>query len=186
MIARSRRWGSGGPRGAASALAHAALARAPGRSGPRDAAVTAAVLISVYNGDRQTADRYREALDEAGGQYFQADRLTDEAGAKGGVLFGYEGSPSWVFVTVDPAHRGAAKTAELVTRDARTIPLRGFELDRRGTWVGRFPSTSTRSSRFGCSERVPGTSCRPTFGSIAWLDIEQAIRTRRTDEIPRR
>jgi hypothetical protein len=103
------------------------------------AAVTAAVLISVYDGDRQTADRYRDALDEAGGQYFQADRLVDEAGAKGGVVFGYEGSPSWVFVTVDPAHRGAAKTAELVTRGARTIPLRGFELDRRGTWGGTIP-----------------------------------------------
>jgi Putative zinc-finger len=103
------------------------------------AAVTAAVLIGVYNDDRQTADRYREALDAAGGQYFQADRLGDEAGAKHGVVFGYEGSPSWVFVTVDHAHRGAAKTAELVTRNARTIPLHGFELDRRGTWGGTIP-----------------------------------------------
>jgi hypothetical protein len=103
------------------------------------AAVTAAVLIGVYNDDRQTADRYREALDEAGGQYFQADRLADEAGARGGVVFGYEGSPSWLFVTVDPAHRGAVKTAELVTRDGRTIPVRGFDLDRSGTWGGTIP-----------------------------------------------
>jgi hypothetical protein len=103
------------------------------------AAVTAAVLIGVYNDDRQTADRYREALDEAGGQYFQADRLADEAGARGGVVFGYEGSPSWLFVTVDPAHRGAVQTAELVTRDGRTIPLRRFELDRSGTWGGTIP-----------------------------------------------
>jgi Putative zinc-finger len=103
------------------------------------AAVTAAVLIGVYDDDRQTADRYREALDEAGGQYFQADRLADEAGARSGVVFGYEGSPSWVFVTVDPTHRGAVKTAELVTRDGRTIPLRGFELDPSGTWGGRIP-----------------------------------------------
>jgi hypothetical protein len=103
------------------------------------AAVTTAVLIGVYGDDRQTADRYREALDEAGGQYFQADRLADEAGARGGVVFGYEGSPSWVFVTLDPAHRGAVKTAELVTRDGRTIRLRGFELDRSGTWGGAIP-----------------------------------------------
>jgi hypothetical protein len=54
-------------------------------------------------------------------------------------VFGYEGSPSWVFATVDPAHRGAVKTAELVTRDGRTIPLRGFELDRSGTWGGTIP-----------------------------------------------
>jgi hypothetical protein len=103
------------------------------------AAVTAAVLIAVYSDDRQTANRYREALDQAGGQYFQADRLADEAGASGGVVFGYEGSPSWVFVTVYPAHRNAVQTAALVTRDGRTIPLRGFELDRRGTWGGTIP-----------------------------------------------
>jgi Putative zinc-finger len=103
------------------------------------AAVTAAVLIGVYNDDRQTADSYREALDEAGGRYFQADRLADEAGAKGGVVFGYEGSPSWIFMTVDQGHRGAVKTAELETSDGRTIPLRGFELDRNGTWGGSIP-----------------------------------------------
>jgi hypothetical protein len=100
------------------------------------AAITAGVLIGVYNDDRQTADRYRAALEEAGGQYFQADRLADEAGARGGVVFGYEGSPSWIFVTVDPAHRGTVKTAELVTSDGRAIPVRRFELDRSGTWGG--------------------------------------------------
>ena len=103
------------------------------------AAVTAAVLIGVYNDDRQTADNYRETLDEAGGQKFQAYRLADEAGTRSGVVFGYEGSPSWVFVTVHPAQRDAVRTAELVTGDGRTIPLRGFELDRSGTWGGTLP-----------------------------------------------
>jgi Putative zinc-finger len=103
------------------------------------AAVTAAVLIGVYHDDQQTADRYRDALAEAGGRYFQADRLADEAGARRGVVFGYEGSPSWVVVTVDRGHRGAVETAELVTRSDRTIPLRGFELDRRGSWGGAIP-----------------------------------------------
>jgi hypothetical protein len=103
------------------------------------AAVTAGVLIGVYGDDRQTADRYRAALTEADGQFFQADRLADEAGARGGVVFGYEGSPSWVFVTVDRAHRGAVETAELLTKGGRTIPLRGFALDRRGSWGGAIP-----------------------------------------------
>jgi hypothetical protein len=131
------------------------LGRPPGRRLPRwltprwlaprlgpalaAAAVTAAVLIGVYSDDRQTAGRYREALDEAGGQYFQADRLADEAGARAGVVFGYEGSPSWLFVTVNPAHRGAVRSAELVTRDRRTIPLREFDLDRNGAWGGTIP-----------------------------------------------
>jgi hypothetical protein len=103
------------------------------------AAVTAAVLVGVYHDDRQTAERYRGILDQAGGQYFQAGRLADETGARGGVAFGYEGSPSWLLVTVDPAHRGEVRTAELLTTDGRTIPLRSFRLDRRGSWGGAIP-----------------------------------------------
>jgi hypothetical protein len=103
------------------------------------AAVTAAVLVGVYHDDRQTADRYRAVLDQANGQYFQAEQLEDENGAKGGVAFGYEGSPSWLLLTVNPAHRGDVKTAELVTKDGRTIPLRSFRLDRSGSWGGAIP-----------------------------------------------
>jgi hypothetical protein len=103
------------------------------------AAVTAAVFVGVYHDDRQTAAEYRGILDQAGGQYFQAGKLKDETGAKGGVAFGYEGTPSWLLVTVNPAHRGDVKTAELVTRGGRTIPLRSFRLDRRGSWGGAIP-----------------------------------------------
>ena len=103
------------------------------------AAVTAAALIAVYSDDRETAERYRGVLDQANGQYFQAGPLADESGARAGVAFGYEGSPSWLLVTVDPAHRDAVKTAELVTRDRRRIPLRSFRLDGRGSWGGAIP-----------------------------------------------
>ena len=103
------------------------------------AAVTAAVFVGVYHDDRQTAAEYRGILDQAGGQYFQAGKLKDETGAKGGVAFGYEGTPSWLLVTVNPAHRGDVKTAELVTRGGRTIPLRSFRLDRQGSWGGAIP-----------------------------------------------
>jgi hypothetical protein len=103
------------------------------------AAVTAAALIAVYQDDRQTADRYRAVLDQANGQYFGAERLADETGTPGGVAFGYEGSPSWLFMTVSRANRDDVKRAELVTRDGRTIPLRSFELDPRGSWGGAIP-----------------------------------------------
>jgi|SRR5919108_2514336 hypothetical protein len=103
------------------------------------AAVTAAALIGVYSDDRETAERYRGVLDQANGQYFQAGPLADESGARGGVAFGYEGSPSWLLVTVDRAHRNAVKTAELVTSDGRRIPLRSFRLDGRGSWGGAIP-----------------------------------------------
>ena len=103
------------------------------------AAVTAAALIGVYQDDRETADRYRAALDQANGQYFLAQRLADGTGAQGGVAFGYEGRPSWLFITVNPAHRDDVTRAELLTQGGRTIPLRAFDLDRRGSWGGAIP-----------------------------------------------
>jgi Putative zinc-finger len=102
-------------------------------------AVTAATLIAVYDDERQTAERYRETLAEADGQYFQAEPLADESGGRGGVAFGYAGSPSWLFVTVEPAYRDAVARAELVTRDGRTIALPSLDLDRRGSWGGSIP-----------------------------------------------
>jgi hypothetical protein len=101
--------------------------------------VTATVLVSVYHDDVQTADRYRDTLAQAHGQYFDAERLTDATGARAGVAFGYEGSPSWVLVTVDRAHRDQVASGELITKDGRTIRLRSLELDRNGSWGGAIP-----------------------------------------------
>jgi hypothetical protein len=111
------------------------------RLGPALAAtaVTAAVLVSVYSDDRQTAERYRETLAQADGQYFQAEQLTDRTGARSGVAFGYEGSPSWLFLTVDREHRDHVTRGELVTKGGRAIPLRSLELDPRGSWGGAIP-----------------------------------------------
>jgi hypothetical protein len=111
------------------------------RLGPALAAVavTAAALIAVYHDDRQTAERYRETLAVADGQYFHAESLTDATGAESGVAFGYQGSPSWLLVTVDPAHRDVVTSAELVTNDGRMVPLPALELDRNGSWGGAIP-----------------------------------------------
>jgi hypothetical protein len=103
------------------------------------AAVTAAALIAVYHDDHQTAERYRGILDQAGGQYFLAEPLADETGARGGVAFGYEGAPSWLLLTVEPAHRDAVTSGELVTKDGRKIALPSLELDRKGSWGGALP-----------------------------------------------
>jgi hypothetical protein len=103
------------------------------------AAVTAAALIAVYHDDHQTAERYRGILDQAGGQYFLAEPLADETGARGGVAFGYEGSPSWLLLTVEPAHRDAVTSGELVIIDGRKIALPSLELDRKGSWGGALP-----------------------------------------------
>jgi Putative zinc-finger len=103
------------------------------------AAVTAVALVAVYSDDHRTAERYRDTLDRAGGQSFQAERLADETGARAGVAFGYQGSPSWLFLTVNPQHRDAAGSAELITTSGRKHDIPDFQLDRRGTWGGAIP-----------------------------------------------
>ena len=103
------------------------------------AAATAVALVGVYHDDRVIAERYRNTLDEANGQYFQAEPLRDGTGTEAGVAFGYQGDPSWMLVTVDPDHRDQVESAELVTRDRRTIRLPGFELESDGSWGGAIP-----------------------------------------------
>ena len=102
------------------------------------AALTAGGLLLAFRDDRQLADHYRATLAEAHGSYFGAVRLRDPAGAPAGVLFSYRGSPSWIVITVDSGDRASVARAELVLRDGRRIPLRGFRLDR-GAWGGALP-----------------------------------------------
>jgi hypothetical protein len=104
------------------------------------AAVTAVALVGVYHDDHVTAERYRGTLEQANGKYFQAEPLRDGTGAEAGVAFGYQGSPSWMLVTVDRGHRDQVVSAELVTRDRRTIRLPGFELAPDGSWGGAIPA----------------------------------------------
>ena len=104
------------------------------------AAVSAVALVASYHDDRVTAERYRDTLAQADGQYFQAEPLRDATGNEAGVVFGYQGRPSWVLVTVDRSHRAQVSSGELVTRDRRTVPLPEFELDpRNGSWGGAIP-----------------------------------------------
>jgi hypothetical protein len=127
------------------------------------AAVTAVALVAVYADDHRTAERYRDTLAAADGQYFQAQPLRDETGARGGVAFAYEGSPSWVFLTIEPRHRGAVERAELVTRDGRTIPLRSLELDGTGTWGGAIPVNLYEAQSIRLLGKRPGDVLQASF-----------------------
>lgn len=102
------------------------------------AAITAGAMLFAFRDDRQLADQYRAALTEANGTYFGAVRFADAADRRGGVLFRYRGSPSWLLVTVEPEYRTAIERAELVTRDGRRIPLASFRL-ADGVWGGSIP-----------------------------------------------
>jgi Putative zinc-finger len=99
------------------------------------AALTAGGLLLAFRDDRQLAGHYRATLAQAHGTYFGAVRLHDAAGTAAGAVFAYRGSPSWIVVTVAPAHRASVARAELVTRAGRRIPVAGFRLVR-GAWGG--------------------------------------------------
>jgi hypothetical protein len=131
------------------------------------AAVTAAVLIGAYSDDRQTAERYRDTLALADGQYFQAKRLTDGAASDGGVVFGYQGEPSWLFVTVDLAHRNDVTSGELVTKGGRTIPLPSLALDQRGSWGGAIPVSLYEIASIRLLGEHPGEILQASFSHDA-------------------
>jgi hypothetical protein len=131
------------------------------------AAVTAAALIGVYSDDHRTAERYRDTLARADGRYFQAERLTDGAGAEAGVVFGYEGSPSWLFVTVGAAHRDAVTSAELVTTGGRTIPAPSLELDSRGGWGWALPVDLSKVASVRLLGERPGQVLQAPLGPRA-------------------
>lgn len=112
-------------------LAYAAVALAA-------SAVTAGAVLQISSDDRSLASHYRSVLAQAHGSYFGAARFRDAAGAEGGVVFLYRGSPSWLVITVDQPYNGAVERAELVTTDGRRLPLGWFGLD--GAWGGPVPA----------------------------------------------
>jgi hypothetical protein len=92
-------------------------------------------MLFAFRDDRRVADQYRATLARAHGTYFGSVQLSDAAGRPGGVLYRYQGSPSWLLETVAPPHRASIERAELVLRSGRRIPLASFRLVD-GTWGG--------------------------------------------------
>jgi hypothetical protein len=104
------------------------------------AAAAAGIVLALVDDERDLAARYRDTLQQADGRYFQAARLEAPGGMPAGVVFGYEGRPSWVLVTVDPEHRVGRYRGELVTEAGRRVALDGFRLDpATGSWGRAIP-----------------------------------------------
>jgi hypothetical protein len=93
------------------------------------ASIVAALALgagAVYQGtssDRQLAASYRAVLAQGHGSFFAAAPLRGPAGTVG-TVFGYQGSPSWLFATVHLPHSAAQRFAvQLITRDGRHVPV---------------------------------------------------------------
>ena len=111
------------------------------------AAAAVGVTLAVVAGDLRDASHYHQALDTAHGKEFESYSLRTGDGAAAGTVFSYEGSPSWVFLTVDAAHRGGVASGELVLDDGSQVPLRPFAVDpSTGSWGGAIPVDPKRVS----------------------------------------
>lgn len=105
---------------------HATLAVA----GAALAAAAVAVFMTTLSSrdDRRLASHYREALARANGKSFDAARLYGPDGSGVGQAFGYQGSPSWVFVIVRKSLDSGVYRTELVTRRHQRVRLRTVRL----------------------------------------------------------
>ena len=107
---------------------------------PAAAALAAvAITLAVVSSDLQLASHYRHTLREANGKEFESYLLRGTDGTLAGTVFSYQGSPSWVLITVDPGHRQDLKSAEFVMNDGRRVPLGWFHLDSSGSSGGGIP-----------------------------------------------
>lgn len=86
-----------------------------------------------YSSDRRLASQYRAALQGAHGKYFQSARLNTPAGQAAGIVFAYQGSPSWLFYALAGRYAGGLYKEQIVTRSGRTLTLPSFRLVN-GSW----------------------------------------------------
>lgn len=114
------------------------------RSRARSAAMVAAALVvagvlggtAVYlagAGSRDLAAGYRRTLDVADGRYVAARALVGDREGAVGYVFGYEGSPSWIFCVVRAGSDGTYDvevSAGGTTRIVGEIQVHGG----RGAW----------------------------------------------------
>jgi hypothetical protein len=97
--------------------------------------VGAGALWFVTGPDRRVGAYYRGVLERADGEYFTSRELWDSAGNRAGVVFAYEGHPSWLFMVVEKEGVTGEFTCYAEMEDGRSMSLGTFALsgDKR-TW----------------------------------------------------
>jgi hypothetical protein len=110
------------------------------------AAAAVAITLLITGPDLRLASHYRHTLAEANGKEFESYALRVGDSAPAGTVFSYEGSPSWVLITVDPQQRAGLRDAELVLDDGSQVPLSWFHLDAGGSSGGAIPVDPDRVS----------------------------------------
>jgi hypothetical protein len=150
------------------------MAQAPGRRRPRWMAAAigtaAALLLATGVGavlwqhdadDRQLADQYRRTLAVADGRYLTAARIGTVVEPNVGHAFAYEGSPSWVFITMGSAPSGNYQV-QLITNNDKTVDIGWCEVSRgKASWGKSIDVPVSEISRIQFSRAgVPSMSAK--------------------------
>lgn len=129
---------------------------------PAVAAATALAISLSYSSDRKLADQYRAALQGAHGTYFQSARLHTAAGQEAGILFAYQGSPSWLFYTLGARYSSGIYREQIVTRTGTTVTLPRFKLVN-GAWGIATPIPVRDIARVELIPLPPGATLQATL-----------------------
>jgi hypothetical protein len=121
-------------------------------------AVAGAIVIAITAGstatyvatadDRRLADSYRTVLAEGHGSFFVAAPVRGAAGTVG-TVYGYQGSPSWLFATVNlPASDPQRFNVQVTTRSGQRLPVGSAVLGgASNTWGAGLPVDLTDVTR---------------------------------------
>jgi len=83
----------------------------------------------------QLVSCYVNALAVADGRYFVAADISTAVEPSTGHAFAYQGSPSWVFISVESASSSGTYQVQLITTDHRAIDIGLCGVtDGKGSW----------------------------------------------------
>lgn len=101
---------------------------------------TAAAILRLTSADRELASSYRRTLAVANGEYFSAEPLLRHGRETDSHVFGYQGSPSWIFVVIsEPALSGQFEL-RLETEQGRRLSLGAMRVrNGEGSWGRAIP-----------------------------------------------
>lgn len=101
------------------------------------AALSAGIVYRSGSHDRLLAAQYRAVLTRFDGEYFQSASLEGSPSGAAGQVFGYQGSPSWLFVIVPAQSEAETYRITLETRGGRRLDLGSVTVDAGGGSWGR-------------------------------------------------
>ena len=101
------------------------------------AAVAAGTVYRAGAHDRVLAAQYENVLTRFDGEYFQTATLEGSPSGATGEVFGYQGSPSWLFVLVPGQGQDATYGITLETRLGRQMSLGTVDVSTTGGSWGK-------------------------------------------------